>query len=115
MSGNGGAAVAVLATVVHPLVAKVQRLLLGACKRARCQMVCLQPLGGARAAELKALPDVTASTAPPNETLLSYSVGRAVVALPCAAEGAAAADATMHLRPMMPEQRTALVNLAPQA
>lgn len=115
MNGNGGATVAVMATVVHPLVAKVQRLLLGACKRARCQMVCLHPLGGPRAAELMALPAVMASTAPPHETLLSYSVGRAVVALPCAAEGAAAAEVTMHLRPMMPEQRTALVDLAPQA
>lgn len=39
VSGKGGAAVAVLATAVHPLVAKVQRLLLGACKRGRCQLV----------------------------------------------------------------------------
>lgn len=42
-------------------------------------------------------------------------VGRAVVAMPSAAEGVAPAVAVMHLRPMMPSQRKALVDLAPQA
>eukprot|EP00976_Prorocentrum_cordatum_P079815 1183724-Prorocentrum_minimum.AAC.1 len=54
-SAGGAASLrpAVLRTVLHPLVPKVQRLLLGLCRRHGCQMMALEPLGGPKATEAK--------------------------------------------------------------
>eukprot|EP00240_Pyramimonas_obovata_P005652 CAMPEP_0118931118 /NCGR_PEP_ID=MMETSP1169-20130426/7569_1 /TAXON_ID=36882 /ORGANISM="Pyramimonas obovata, Strain CCMP722" /LENGTH=339 /DNA_ID=CAMNT_0006873579 /DNA_START=49 /DNA_END=1064 /DNA_ORIENTATION=- len=64
LRAGGGPRPAVVRTALHPRVPKVQRLLLGLCRRNNCRVMALEPLGGARAGELKQLEAVRAAGAP---------------------------------------------------
>mmetsp|Transcript_12528 Transcript_12528/g.17107 ORF Transcript_12528/g.17107 Transcript_12528/m.17107 type:complete len:368 (-) Transcript_12528:509-1612(-) len=110
----GSVKVAVLQTAMHPLVPKLQRMLLGACRRNRCQMVALDPLGGVMSSD--ALKKVKALECEEfAEVLFSYNVGRGVAVLPSAAEGGTIEMTSKLIRPILPDHRFALDGLAPQA
>lgn len=115
IAAEGMPTLAALKLQLDPTVAKVQRMLVGLCKRRGIRILAADPLGGAAGAEalaktVSSLPDVQEATQPA-AVLLGWCIGRGIAALPSSAEGLVPADvinAGTAVEPIASTTRSAL-------